>query len=118
MLDSVKKVIDGVTVVLVKIEHDLTLLKPEEIKLLSDVLVCLWYFPTATKALNGETYISISMVIPTNVSTLLTDLQEPIQCKDEATVPLETQLGKHFAIKLQELSKKYLLIYKSRSITV
>lgn len=63
MLKRMYKTLDCINIILLK-SKNIFLLNHEETKCISDILACLKIFAVMTEKLSGESYVTISLLIP------------------------------------------------------
>lgn len=105
MLVNLYDALDCVNVVLLKIDHNVTLLTKREMDILPDVIAVLTPFKTATTSLSGEKYATVSTIIPA-VGILLDKITYSVQ--------VQTEAGKEFRILVENLIRQKLMIYETR----
>ncbi len=81
MLQRINEVLNCVTVVQLREKHSLILLTPSEIEALPEVISILKPFADVTAALNGNTFVTISLIIPYTTS-LLKELNSAEPCTE------------------------------------
>lgn len=71
MLQSIYKTLDCVNIILVRSQSNIPLLNHEETKYIPDILACLKIFAVMTEKLSGESYATISLLIPCTKQILI-----------------------------------------------
>ncbi|KMQ90940.1 zinc finger bed domain-containing protein 1-like protein [Lasius niger] len=108
MLQRIYKTLDCINIILLKSKNNIPLLNHEETECIPDILACLKIFSVMTEKLSGESYATISLLIPCTKQILikLGNLESTIK----------TQAGQKFRKLLIKLSEDRLLQYETRTV--
>lgn len=108
MLKRIYKTLDCINIILLKSKNNIPLLNHEETKCIPDILACLKIFAVMTEKLSGESYVTISLLIPCTKQILieLGNLESTIK----------TKTGQNFRKLLIKLSEDRLLQYETRTV--
>lgn len=108
MLKRVYKTLDCINTILLRSKNNILLLNHEETRCVPDILACLQIFAVMTEKLSGESYATISLLIPCTKQIL-------IELKNlESTI--RTNTGQIFRKLLIKLSEDILLKYETRTV--
>ena len=119
LLKRFQDAVDCINVVLSKIKHDLPVLSAEEYALIPHVIEMLSLFESFTTDLSGETYVTISMIIP-YVNTLYDELWKIKRAlsekfKEQHTSAYQSEVISFLNSLIESVEKK-LFLYEEKSI--